>query len=51
MRTREAVTRATKRQLPTLLVAAALLFGYLVFAAVCDDCLTIRRGHIEWNLH
>lgn len=40
MRTTEAVRRATKRQLPTLLVAAILLLGYLVFATFCDNCIS-----------
>lgn len=51
MRTSVAFTRATKRQVPTLLVAAFLLLCYLIFAAVCEDCFSDdRQGHqIEMN--
>lgn len=49
MRTSEAVTRATKRQLPTILAAAVLLVIYLVGAALCDRCLCEYRcgGQVE----
>ncbi|QND60398.1 hypothetical protein [Mesorhizobium huakuii] len=44
-----AVTKATKRQLPTLLVAAILLIGYLVVSTIAEKRLTLCQDYIEMN--